>query len=40
MKADIVESLTPEVELLSATAIEKTSSMEFTRIKKGLWGKK
>lgn len=40
MKADIVESLTPEVELLSATAIEKNSSMEFTRIKKGLWGKK
>lgn len=35
-----MESLTPGTELLSATAIEKTSSMEVTRIKKGLVGEK
>lgn len=39
MTADIMEGLTPGRELLSATAIEKNSSTEVTRIKKGLWGK-
>lgn len=40
MKADVMQSLTPGMELLGATPIEKNSSMEITKIKRSLWGKK